>query len=970
MAKSKKYVYFFGGGKAEGRAEDKQLLGGKGANLAEMTNLGLPVPPGFTISTEACEAYSSSGGQWPAGLKEEVERNIQKLEKTTGRRFGSKENPLLVSVRSGAAVSMPGMMDTVLNLGINDEAVQGLIAAGGNDRFAWDSYRRFIDMFGDVVMGVDHEHFEHELSGLKRERGVELDTGLSADDLRELVERYKKVYRKHIGDTFPTEPREQLRLSINAVFDSWDGDRAIKYRQINKITGLKGTAVNICTMVFGNMGDTSGTGVAFTRNPSIGERVFYGEYLMNAQGEDVVAGIRTPEPISKLAEQMPEAYRQLDSIKETLEKRYKDMQDVEFTIQQGTLYMLQTRNGARTVQAALKIAVDMVHEGLISKNTALSRVPAADLVQLLLPVFDFRAVEKAVAEGNLMAKGLPAGPGDAIGKVYFSADDCEQHAAAGEDVILVRIETSPEDVGGMYAAKGVLTSLGGMTSHAAVVARGMGKTCVAGCKDVVIDYAGKQFTAKGVTIREGDFISLSGAKGEVYKGEVRPLRESPVIRALVEGDEDAKKELLYKQFAEFMSWADKSRKLNVRTNADTPLDARVARALGAEGIGLCRTEHMFFDPNEPERIRAMREMILAKDEAGRQKALDKLLPFQRRDFEGIFEAMNGCPVTIRLLDPPLHEFLPHNDNPQGQQEAAQDAGLTVQDIQNRVKELHEFNPMLGFRGCRLGVSYPEISRMQVRAIVEAAVNCQQRGIKVLPEIMIPLTMARAEFEYFHELVHSTAKQVLQEKGAKVQYMVGTMIEVPRAALVADQIAELAEFFSFGTNDLTQLIMGLSRDDAGRFLPDYVSRKLLPDDPFQTLDQGGVGLLVKHGIELGRGVNPTLKVGICGEHGGEAASVKFCHRVGMNYVSCSPYRVPIARLAAAQEAIASGSAPAAAGLKKAPKAAKKTVKKAARHAPKKAAKAGKPAAKKPAAKKAAAKKPAAAKKTAKPKKKGR
>lgn len=871
------YVYRFGGGNAEGHKGMKQLLGGKGANLAEMSSIGLPVPPGFTISTEACQFYSTQGHKWPEGLEEEVRDGIAHIESIMNARLGDPENPLLVSVRSGAAVSMPGMMDTVLNLGMNDAVVEGLANRTGNERFAYDAYRRFIDMFGDVVMGVSHEHFEEAIEALKRERDVLNDVELTADDLKTLVDRYKSIYREHSGHMFPEDPFEQLRHSVNAVFGSWDSDRAVKYRRINRIGGLLGTAVNVQAMVFGNMGDSSGTGVLFTRNPSTGERKLYGEFLINAQGEDVVAGIRTPEDIGQMADEFPKAYEELVEVTERLEEHYKNMQDIEFTIQDQRLFILQTRNGKRTGPAALKIAVDMVRDGLIDEENAVrTLVEPAHLDQLLHPQFE----DPEAYRERVIGTGLPASPGAAVGQVVFTADEAEQWKASGKQVILVRIETSPEDVGGMDAAQGILTSRGGMTSHAAVVARGWGKPCVAGCSDIVINYRDRSLTGGNVTVKEGDWISINGTTGEVVLGQ------EPLVEPELSGD-----------FSQFMEWVDRFRTMKVRTNADTPQDAKKALDFGAEGIGLCRTEHMFF---EGDRISAMREMILAKDEEARRRALAKLLPFQKEDFAGIFRAMNGKPVTVRLLDPPLHEFLPHDTA--GQKEMADNLGVPVEAIKAKVDSLHEFNPMLGHRGCRLGISYPEITEMQARAILEAAVEVKKDGVEVLPEIMVPLIGTVEEFRNQKEVIDATARAVFQENGERVEYLVGTMIEVPRAALMADEIAREAEFFSFGTNDLTQMSFGYSRDDAGSFLPYYVENKILPEDPFQVLDQAGVGQLVRMGTDRGRGARGNLKVGICGEHGGEASSVEFCYNVGLDYVSCSPFRVPIARLAAAQAAL--------------------------------------------------------------------
>lgn len=872
---SKKFVYFFGAGKAEGSAKLKSLLGGKGANLAEMTNLNIPVPSGVTISTEACAEFYACGKKFPAGLWDQVEKQLAQVEKAMGAKLGDHKNPLLVSVRSGAAVSMPGMMDTVLNLGLNTDTVAALINKTGNERLAWDSYRRFIQMFADVVMEVDGEHFEHALESMKAKKGVTEDTQLDAADLKKLVSEFQAIYKKHTKENFPYDPKDQLRKSISAVFNSWNNPRAVKYRSLNEIRGLLGTAVTVQAMVFGNMGDTSGTGVCFTRDPSTGERLFYGEYLVNAQGEDVVAGIRTPEPISKLAKAMPSVYKELVKLKDRLENHYKDMQDIEFTIQEGKLYILQTRNGKRTAQAAVQIAVDMVKEKKISWTEAILRVNPKSLDQLLHPTFDPKAKK------NVIGKGLPASPGAACGKVVFSAEHAEQSHEMGQPVILVRIETSPEDIGGMHVAKGILTARGGMTSHAAVVARGMGTCCVAGCSDIRIDYKAKTFTTKsGVVIKEGDYISLDGSLGEVYVGEVSTIEPE-----------------LSGSFGILMKQADKFRTLKVRTNADTPHDSDVARKFGAEGIGLCRTEHMFF---EGDRIIAMREMILAPDLEGRKKALAKLLPIQRADFEGIFKAMNGLPVTIRLLDPPLHEFLPHEEA--SQKEMAKVMKVSLDVIRERVSALHEFNPMLGHRGCRLGITYPEIYSMQAQAIMEAAVNVKKKGIKVIPEIMIPLVGIMKEFTLMRAVVEEAAKAVLKKAKIKVPYLIGTMIEIPRATLIADQIAEQAEFFSFGTNDLSQMTFGFSRDDVGSFLGQYVNEGLIDSDPFQSLDQEGVGTLMKLGIQKGRSQRKDIKIGICGEHGGDPESVYFCHELGMNYVSCSPYRVPIARLSAAQAAI--------------------------------------------------------------------
>ena len=888
-----KLVYFFGDGKADGNTKMKSLLGGKGANLAEMTNIGVPVPPGFTISTEVCDYYYKHGNKYPVDLQRQIDLNITKLEKAMGAKFGDVNNPLLVSVRSGAAVSMPGMMNTILNLGLNDESVVGMAKKTKNERLAWDAYRRFIDMFGGVVMGVEHEYFEEKMRALKKKYKVNLDNELTAEHLKELVREYKKVYQKHVRKPFPNNAKDQLMAAIHAVFGSWNTERAVVYRRINKITGLLGTAVNVQAMVFGNMGNTSGTGVAFTRNPSTGEKKFFGEFLINAQGEDVVAGIRTPEPISDLKKEMPKVYKELDAIRNRLERHYKDMQDIEFTIQEGKLFMLQTRTGKRTGLAAVKIAYDMVKEKMITPKQALMRIEGDQLNQLLFPIFDLKAKSSAIT----IAKGLPAGPGAASGQVVFTAKDAEEWKRKGKTVILVRHETSPEDVAGMDAAEGILTSTGGMTSHAAVVARGWGKCCIAGCSSLNINYAKKQIRVAGKTIKEGDCISLDGSTGEVMLGKVKSS-SSPVIAGVVEGKASAKKNEIYKMFTQIMNWADRYRKINIRTNSDTPKDSLAARRLGAEGIGLTRTEHMFF---EGERIWAVREFILAQDKAAREKALKKLLPYQRKDFEGIFREMNGLPVTIRLLDPPLHEFLPGDDA--GLKEMAKRMKQSPATIKDLVKALHEMNPMLGHRGCRLSITYPELCVMQTRAIIEAACNMAKKGIKVLPEIMIPLVGTKAEFDYLEPIVRETADAIIKKSGRKIKYLVGTMIEIPRAALIADKIAEKAEFFSFGTNDLTQMTFGYSRDDAGVFLPEYIRKKILSEDPFQSVDQEGVGTLIKMGIKLGRDTRKNLKVGICGEHGGEPRSVVFCHKAGMNYVSCSPYRVPIARLAAAQAEIA-------------------------------------------------------------------
>jgi len=883
---AQKWVYFFGDGKAEGGGKMKELLGGKGANLAEMTAIGLPVPPGFTLTTEVCTAFYANDRQYPDGLTEAVAENLRRVEELMGRRFGDADNPLLVSVRSGARASMPGMMDTVLNLGLNDRTVQGLIAESGDARFAYDAYRRFIQMYGNVVMGMHGEVLGDILDGYKEDRGYKLDTELTTDDLKQLVGLFKSKVHEELGHPFPEDPQEQLWGAIGAVFGSWMNHRAITYRKLNSIPAEWGTAVNVQSMVFGNMGDDCATGVAFTRNPSTGEKIFFGEFLVNAQGEDVVAGIRTPQPINKaqgdgslpsMEEVLPECYAQLMQIQEILEKHYHDMQDIEFTIEKHKLYMLQTRNGKRTARAALKVAVDMVDEGLIDQEEAVMRVTPQQLDQLLHPSIDPKAAK------DFIARGLPASPGAASGSIVFTAEEAEELAKAKLKVILVRVETSPEDIHGMHAAQGILTARGGMTSHAAVVARGMGKCCVTGCGDIRIDRQAETFTVPdGRTFRKGDVITLDGSTGEVMAGAV------PMVQPAMTGD-----------FARLMTWVDDYRRLKVRTNADTPQDAAVARRFGAEGIGLCRTEHMFF---EAERIMAVREMILADDSYGREKALAKILPMQKGDFKGIFSEMKDLPVTIRLLDPPLHEFLPQDDAEIA--ELAATMKVPEQVLKAKVAALEEVNPMLGHRGCRLGVSFPEIYDMQVRAIMEAACELiKEDGFDIVPEIMIPLVGHVNELTLLKQNATRIADAVCSRYGVEVDYLIGTMIELPRAALTADQIAQEAEFFSFGTNDLTQTTFGLSRDDAGKFLPFYVEKELLPVDPFVALDQDGVGQLVRMGTEKGRSVRPKLKVGICGEHGGEPSSVAFCHRIGLDYVSCSPYRVPIARLAAAQAALA-------------------------------------------------------------------
>jgi len=910
-----KYVYFFGNGSADGRADMKHLLGGKGANLAEMTNLGIPVPPGFTITTEVCDAYYKNNQQYPKGLAKEIEQNLSRLEKLMGAKLGDPNNPLLVSVRSGAAASMPGMMDTVLNLGLTPDAVSGLIRKTGNERFAWDTYRLFIAMFGNIVMGVNRQKFDYWFDKQKKKVRVENDTELTAEHLKAIVEKFKFVYKKETKEDFPNDPKIQLQRAIDAVFASWNSPRAIKYREIHEIKGLLGTAVNVQAMVFGNMGDHSATGVCFTRNPSTGENKFYGEFLINAQGESVVAGIRTPEPIVNLEREMPDVYAQLVKYKNTLEKHFRDVQDIEFTIQENRLFILQTRNGKRTTQAAVKIAVDMVKERLIDKKTAISRINPNELDRLLHPTFDPKAKK------DVIAVGLPASPGAATGKVVFSAEDAEKLAAKKEKVILVRKETSPEDIGGMHVSKGILTTRGGMTSHAAVVARGMGKCCVVGCGSLNIDYKTQTFKVGSKVVKRGDYISIDGSTGEVMLGQVTTVESK-----------------LSPEFAILMEWADEIRKLKVRTNADTPEDAKKARELGAEGIGLCRTEHMFFGEH---RIDSVRQMILFAPDVKSLKnkiayfekelvrmngkgeylkillrqakkdikkplsqytaALKKLLPMQRSDFEQIFTTMDGLPVTIRLLDPPLHEFLPQEEY--NQKEMAKQMGLSLKEVQDKVSALHELNPMLGHRGCRLGVTYPEIYDMQVQAIIEAACNVKKKGVTVYPEIMLPIISTEQEFSILKDRVYSVVASAMNRKNNFcIDYKIGTMIELPRAALIADKIAKHAEFLSFGTNDLTQMTFGFSRDDVGSFVPEYIEKGILEKDPFQVLDEEGVGQLVEIGIQRGRSTRPSLKVGICGEHGGNPQTVAFCHKIGMNYVSCSPFRVPIARLAAAQASL--------------------------------------------------------------------
>ncbi|MEO0241588.1 MAG: pyruvate, phosphate dikinase [candidate division WOR-3 bacterium] len=869
----KKYVYFFGGGKAEGDKDMKNLLGGKGANLHEMTNLGIPVPPGFTITTEACVFYFKNGA-FPPGLEEEVRENLSRLEKLIGKTFGSIDNPLLVSVRSGARASMPGMMDTILNLGLNDQSVQGLAKRTSDERFAYDSYRRFIQMFSDVVLGVDRSLFEERLKEKKANLGIKEDYELTARDLRELVEEYKSIVMKVTGRSFPQNPEEQLWLAIEAVFKSWNNKRAIEYRRLHKIPDDWGTACNVQAMVFGNMGFDCATGVAFTRDPSTGEKTVYGEYLPNAQGEDVVAGIRTPKKLQELQKEMPRAYQELIEIFEKLERHYRDMMDIEFTIEKEKVYILQTRVGKRSARAEVKIAVDMVKEGLITKEEAILRVDPRRVEQLLHPMVDPKA-EKVV-----LTKGLPASPGAAWGKVIFDADEAADLSEAGEAVILVRDETSPDDIRGMARSKGILTARGGMTSHAAVVARGIGKPCVVGAEEIEVDYKENLFRVRDVIVRKGDIITIDGSTGEVLLGKVPTIDPE-----------------FFSEFNELLKWADELKKLGVRANADTPADAQRARKFGAQGIGLCRTEHMFF---EGERIYAMQEMILAKNKQERERALAKLLPMQREDFKGLFKAMDGFPVTIRLLDPPLHEFVPKTK--EQMEELSKRTGVSVEEIIVKSESLREANPMLGHRGCRLGIVYPEITEMQARAIFEAACECVKEGIKVFPEIMVPIVSVKEELDHQKAIIDKVAKEVMSEKGVNIEYSVGTMIELPRACVTADKIAQTAEFFSFGTNDLTQTTFGFSRDDVGKFVPKYIELGILKEDPFQVLDQEGVGFLVKVGIEKGRSTRPNLKVGICGEHGGEPSSVEFCHMVGMDYVSCSPFRVPIARLAAAQAAV--------------------------------------------------------------------
>jgi pyruvate,orthophosphate dikinase len=868
----KKWVYLF----KEGEASKKPLLGGKGANLAEMSNIGLPVPPGFTVTTEACTEFYNVGGKLSDEMIEEIYKGMEDIENQTGKKFGDLESPLLVSVRSGAAISMPGMMDTILNLGLNDDSVIGLSKSTENERFAYDSYRRFIQMFSDVVLEIPKYLFENVMDDFKENNNYENDTELTPENLKDIVNEFKNIYREETGKDFPQDPKEQLLMAIEAVFKSWNNPRAISYRNIHELDHKMGTAVNVQSMVFGNMGDTSGTGVAFTRNPATGEKKLFGEFLINAQGEDVVAGIRTPKDIQELKDIMPDVFNQFKETCEKLEYHYKDMQDIEFTIEKGKLYFLQTRTGKRTAQAALKVAVDMEIEEVISVEEALMRIEPKSLDQLLHPTFDSETMEKA----NPIAKGLPASPGAASGKVYFTAEKAVTATKNGEDVILVRKETSPEDIEGMHAAKGILTSRGGMTSHAAVVARGMGKCCVAGCESIKVNEELKTFSVDGMKFNEGDMISLDGTTGKVYEGKIKTVEPS------LSGD-----------FAKLMEWADQTRTLGVRTNADTPKDSNTALKFGAEGIGLCRTEHMFFDE---ERVPAVRRMILADTKEEREKALEIILPMQKEDFIGIYKEMKGKPVTIRLLDPPLHEFLPHEE--EDIKKLAETMEVSVSKLKEIINDLEEFNPMLGHRGCRLAVTYPEIAEMQTRAIMDAAVEVSEEGISVKPEIMIPLVGIEEEMNFVKNIVKKTVEEVLEEKNVKLEYLIGTMIEIPRASLIADDIAKEAEFFSFGTNDLTQMGFGFSRDDAGKFIGEYLDKEILPKDPFQSIDQKGIGKLVEMGVELGRRTRPDLKIGVCGEHGGDPDSIDFFHRVGLDYVSCSPYRVPIARLAAAQSAI--------------------------------------------------------------------
>jgi pyruvate,orthophosphate dikinase len=904
---AKKYVYFFGAGKADGTTKMRTLLGGKGCDLAEMTSLKIPVPAGFTITTEVCNIYYANKKKYPSGLREQVKTAMGKLEKVMGMRFGDPKNPLLLSIRSGARTSMPGMMDTILNLGLSEKTIKGLVENSGDERFSYDSYRRFVQMYSDVVLGVPRERLEEFIGEKKAERGVKLDTELTGEDWKELVRKFKDFVKQESGKDFPEDPEKQLWGAIGAVFESWDNARAITYRKLNKIPDDWGTAVNVQAMVFGNMGGQSATGVAFTRDPATGERVFFGEWLPNAQGEDVVAGIRTPQPINlarkgdssltSMEEAMPGTYRELEKIYQRLENHFKNMQDIEFTVQQGKLWMLQTRTGKRTAFSALRIAVEMVEEKLIDKKTAVKRLDPYALNQLLAPIFDPQAKKDAIQGGRYLAKGLNAGPGAACGRAVFTPEKAMELAKKGEKSVLVRIETSPEDIHGMNASEGILTSRGGMTSHAALVARGMGKPCVVGCAALNINYAAGAMEVNGRTVREGDFLSIDGTTGEVIEGSI-PTSSSEIVQVLLEKKIQPKNSLIYQHFAKLLSWTDEIADIGVRTNADTPRDATVARLFGATGIGLCRTEHMFF---QSERIAAVREMILADTLAERRRALAKILPMQREDFVGIFRAMDGYPVIIRTLDPPLHEFLPHTD--EEIRELARQMGVSFEKLKERAESLKEANPMLGHRGCRLGISYPEITEMQARAILEAACLVAKEGVKVIPEVMIPLVGHINELRNQREIVDRTAKEVMAEQKVKVKYLVGTMIELPRAAITADQIAQSAQFFSYGTNDMTQTVFGLSRDDAGKFLPFYRENGILETDPFVSIDRPGVGEVIRIGVEKGRKTNPKLEVGICGEHGGDPSSVEFCHMIGMDYVSCSPYRVPVARLAAAQAALA-------------------------------------------------------------------
>jgi len=921
---AKKYVYFFGAGKAEGNMRMKDTLGGKGANLAEMAGIGLPVPPGFTVSTDVCSLFYKNKKKIPEAVKGEIEKNLKRLEIVVGQRIGDPKDPLLVSIRSGARASMPGMMDTILNLGLNEKTVAALIAKTGNPRFAYDSYRRFVQMYGDVVLGLKPVHkdeidpFEAIIDAKKHERGARNDTDLTADDLKDLVARFKAAIKETTGHEFPEDPRKQLWGAIGAVFGSWNNERAIAYRKMYDIPESWGTAVNVQLMVFGNMGNDSGTGVAFTRDAATGENTFYGEYLMNAQGEDVVAGTRTPLPIAELKNDDPKSYAELEKIRHILEKHYTDMMDIEFTIQQRRLYMLQCRVGKRTAFAAIKIAVDMVGEKLVGEREALTRIEPDQLNQLLRPIFDPAEKEAAIRSGRLLAKGLNAGPGAATGRIVFNSVDAEAWAGRGEKVVLARIETSPEDIKGMNVAEGILTARGGMTSHAALVARQMGRVCVAGCSELAIDYANHTMTTKGRTLKEGDWLSIDGTTGQVIEGKIH-TKPSEVLQVVIEKTLDPSKAPVYQTFAKVMAWADQYRTLKIRTNADQPDQSINAVAFGAEGIGLCRTEHMFFGEGK---IGPMREMILADTLEQRRAALAKLLPLQRKDFAGIFEVMDGRPVTIRTIDPPLHEFLPHEEK--GQREVAADMGITYEKVRERVESLHEFNPMLGFRGCRLGIIYPEITEMQARAIFEAAAATKKKGIEVEPEVMIPLVGHVKELANQEKLVRETAEAVMKEQGVRFKYLVGTMIEIPRGAITADEIATVAEFFSFGTNDLTQTTLGVSRDDAARFLVPYVEKEIYAKDPFEVLDRDGVGQLMQMAVERGRKTRPGIKLGICGEHGGEPSSIEFCHLIGLNYVSCSPFRVPIARLAAARAALL--NAPKAAAKRPARLKARGTAKK--------------------------------------------